>query len=94
MPDMRALLSGLEAYHESLTRHVASLNENFQEVGLRWTALDECFAGNAADEFRPVWEGASQRFQDYSEHTSHILRVLADRIEQLREAERTSGLIG
>ena len=94
MPDMRALHSGLDAYHASLTRHVASLATEFDDVSRVWSALDECFAGNAADEFRPIWEGASKRFHDYTEHTSSILRVLSARIESLSLAERNTGLSG
>lgn len=94
MTDMRALLSGLEAYHGSLGRHVVGLQAEFDDVSRAWAALDECFSGNAADEFRPIWEGASGRFRDYTERTTHILRILADRIDQLRDAERTTGLSG
>jgi len=92
MPNMRALLAGLEAYQASLQRHVITLGQDFDEVGRGWLNLDECFAGNAADEFRPIWEEASQRFRDYVQLTSGILHVLGERIEKLREAEQTAGL--
>jgi len=94
MLDQRTLLAGLEAYKETLERHVATLHQDFEEVRHGWANLDECFAGNAADEFRPIWETASERFREYVEHTSAILRVLGDRIEKLREADRATGLDG
>jgi hypothetical protein len=94
MMDTRALLAGLEAYRDSLDRHVASLHLDFDEVGRAWLNLDECFAGSSADEFRPIWEGTAQQFRDYVDHTSGILRILGDRIESLREADRPTGLGG
>lgn len=92
MADTRALLAGLEAYRDSLRRLVSGLRLDFDDVARGWAGLDECFAGNAADEFRPIWEGASQRFRDYVDHTTAILAVLDRRIESLREADRATGL--
>lgn len=94
MPDMRVLLAGLEAYHQCVQRHVTMVRDEFEEVSRYWAALDECFAGNAADEFRPIWENTSQRFREYVEHTAAIQRVLSERIESLREADRVFGLSG
>jgi hypothetical protein len=92
MPDTRALLAGLEAYQRSVERHLASLNQEFEEVGRCWLALDEVFAGNAADEFRPIWENTAHRFREYVDHTTAIVRILGERIESLREADRPIGL--
>jgi hypothetical protein len=94
MADTRSLLAGLEAYHRTVERHAASLHEDFTEVSRYWMVLNECFAGNAADEFRPIWENTSQRFQEYVEHTTAVLRALSERIESLREADRAIGLGG
>ena len=92
MLDQRALLAGLVDYRDSVERQVASLRDDFQEVAHTWANLDECFAGNAADEFRPIWEGTSQGFREYIEHTTAILRVLSERIEYLRDFEKSGRL--
>jgi uncharacterized protein YukE len=94
MADTRALLAGLEAYQQSVERHVTSLHQQFEGVSRCWAVLNECFAGNAADEFRPIWENTSQRFREYVEHTTAIVRVLGERVEGLREADRRAGLGG
>jgi hypothetical protein len=91
MPDMRMLLSGLEEYRGAIDRHLEQVRGEFDEVTRAWMSLSECFEGNAADEFRPVWESASERFRDYVEHSTAIVRILADRIEDLRLAEQTPG---
>jgi uncharacterized protein YukE len=88
MPDMTALLAGLEDYHESLVRHIDQVRQDFIRVENAWACLDECFAGQAADEFRAVWEAASQRFREYVDRTADIQTILSHRIESLREADR------
>jgi hypothetical protein len=91
MSDMRALAAGLEEYRQTVERHVLRLRDEFDEVGRYWLALAECYAGSAADEFRPVWEGTRERFREYVEHTTAIVRVLGERIDSLREADRVAG---
>lgn len=92
MADMRALLAGLIDYRDSLARQVKSLEGDFVDVRRVWIVLDGSFAGNAADEFRPIWQAADDRFREYVERTTVILRVLSERIASLEEAERTVGL--
>jgi len=92
MADMRTLLVGLTDYRDSLLRHVKSLESDFDDVRRVWIGLDDCFAGNAADEFRPIWQTADDRFKEYVERTTEILGVLNQRIESLEEADRTIGL--
>jgi hypothetical protein len=94
MTDMRALLAGLEEYRQSVEQHLEVVHEDFDEVSHYWLALSECFAGNAADEFRPIWEVASQRFREYVERWTAIVRVLGERIDSLRQAERPIELSG
>jgi hypothetical protein len=92
MLDMRALAAGLEEYRRTVERHVALLQHDFDEVSRYWLLLNECYAGSAADEFRPIWEKTSQRFQEYVARTAVIVRVLGERIASLREADRAAGL--
>lgn len=92
--DLRQLLAGLEEYHRALIQQVATVEGEFAEVSQTWLGLSECFEGDAADEFRPLWEQTATWFRDYAERTTAINAILADRIEALRRAEQTAGLGG
>jgi uncharacterized protein YukE len=90
MPYMTALLAGLEDYHDSLSRHLDQVRQDFTRVETAWLGLDECYAGQAADEFRAVWETTRQRFRDYVDQVANIQAILSHRIGGLRDADRPS----
>ena len=93
MLDMRALIAGLDDYHTALERQVETVRVEFEAVERAWQLLSECFQGNAADEFRPVWEAAESRFHEYVERTTALDQVLLARVDDLRAADRPTGKI-
>jgi uncharacterized protein YukE len=92
MIDQRTLLARLDEYHGSMNRHLLLVREEFERVSTAWAELERCYAGDAADEFKPIWGSASQRFREYDEQTGAIMAALRERIESLREANRAVGL--
>lgn len=94
MLDARALIAGLSEYAAALERQVEATRSRFNEVERVWRLLSECYAGTAADEFRPGWEATEARFREYVERTTLLRRVLQDRLDDLRAADRATGRIG
>lgn len=94
MSDTTALLEGLENYHASMERHMRLMRERLAEVEHTYLGLAECYAGRGADEFRPIWEDTSRRFEDYIEKSTVLQHILAQRIEKLRELARPADLGG
>ncbi len=92
MADTRVLLKGLEKYQEQLSKHVARLQQDYQELETRWTAFRNVYEGNAADEFKGKWEQTRRGFQEYVEQTQQIMQVLKDRIDALRKADQQENL--
>jgi len=93
--DTRVLLAGLEEYHRVLGLHLSKLTAEFQQLDGTWRQFSAVYEGNAADQFREGWIRTTQRFQEYIDQTQKISAVLNERIEHLREADRTEGgLIG
>jgi hypothetical protein len=93
MADTRILLQGLIDYRSSLERHLSSLQTEFRTVQSRWRAFSSVFAGDAADEFKPGWTQTEARFDEYLARTTAIARMLDERIESLREANRREGIL-
>lgn len=88
MSDATALLQGLEEYYASMERHMHLMRERFVDVERTYLGLAECYAGRAADEFKPIWEDTAKRFEDYIEKSIVLQHTLAERMEKLREADR------
>lgn len=93
MADTRALLAGLEQYHESLNRHLADLKSEYQEVEGCWHRFSEVYEGDAADQFRANWMRTVANFQEYIVQTEKISRMLEERIKELRIANQTEGML-
>ena len=94
MPDMRVLIAGLDAYRMAVDHQVDTVRDGFLEVERAWRLLDECFRGDAADEFRPIWLQTERRFREYVERTTVLTRVLGVSIDDLRRANLPTGLSG
>jgi hypothetical protein len=92
MADSRILLEGLREYRDCLHRHLGELNAEFQLLESGWQALDGVFHGDAADEFRHGWARTANRFRDYLEHGSGVLRELDERIAALETANVVGGV--
>ena len=91
MADSRVLLNGLEEYHRVLGKHIASLSSEYQQLNNNWQQFSSVYEGDAANQFREGWIRTSQRFQEYIAQTQRISAMLDERIEQLREANKTEG---
>ena len=95
MADSRLLLNGLIDYRATLERHVRQVRDEFAELEIRWRAFSAVYEGDAAEQFKEGWARTTARFGEYVERTAAIARVLDDRIDDLRAANRQeSGLIG
>jgi uncharacterized protein YukE len=93
--DARVLLQGLEEYYRALARHSIYLKLEYNHLDARWQQFSSIYEGDAADQFRAGWSRTHQNFSEYMEQTERISKVLEERIEALREADKTeSGLIG
>ena len=93
--DARVLLHGLEEYSRALERHTVMLKLQFNNVDSHWQQFSSVYEGEAADQFRAGWTRTNQNFKEYIEQTDRIQKLLEERIEALREADRTeSGLLG
>ncbi len=89
--DMRVLLKGLEEYSRVLEKHSSLLKLEYNDLDTQWRKLSSVYEGDAADQFRAGWIRTSQNFQDYMRETERIRRILEERIEALREANKTEG---
>lgn len=94
MIDVTKLLVGLEDYQSTATRHVLLVREDFEAVQRTWHRLDECYRGEAADEFQAAWLRAASMMSDYTDGTDAILAMLRARIEYLRAVDKPTGLDG
>ena len=94
MADTRLLLNGLVEYRASLARHLQELRDEFQALELRWGAFSTVYDGDAAQEFKEHWARTTSNFAEYLERTTHISRILDERIDALREANRPDGVLG
>lgn len=93
--DARILLKGLDEYRRVLDQHSSLLKMEFDTVETRWQQFSEHYEGEAADQFRAGWIRTTDNFKDYIEQTERIRRLLEERIEALRDADRAeAGLIG
>jgi uncharacterized protein YukE len=93
--DSRDLLRGLEEYSRVLEHHSTMLKHEFDFLDSRWHQFSSVYSGEAADQFRAGWIRTTQNFQEYIEQTERILRILGERVDALREADKAeSGLIG
>lgn len=93
MVDTRALLAGLEQYHDSLNKHLADLKSKYQEVENSWHRFSGVYEGDAADQFRANWLRTEANFQEYIEQTQKISKMLDERIRELRKVNQTEGIL-
>ena len=95
MADSRILLAGLEEYRRALGLHLSQLQAEYDHLDNTWRQFSSVYEGDAADQFRAGWMRTAQRFQEYIRQTGMIAGILDERIEHLRETNRTEGgLIG
>jgi uncharacterized protein YukE len=87
------LLAGLEEYHKRLTRHIAQMEQEYQQLERRWQSFSAVYEGNAAEQFRAGWRRTAEGFRGYVDEGRGILRVLDERIDSLRQVDRTEGNI-
>lgn len=95
MADSRILLAGLEEYYRVLERHLAQLAADFQQLDTSWRQFNAVSEGDYAEQFRAGWIRTSDRFQEYLEQTQKISEVLDERVDHLRNLNKTeASLVG
>ena len=93
--DARVLLQGLEEYNRALEHHAVMLKLQFHYLDSHWQQFSSNYEGDAADQFRAGWIRTTRNFTEYIDQTDRIQKLLEERIEALRQADKTeSGLIG
>lgn len=92
--DTSALLVGLEDYHDSLNKHLAELRAEYEQLENSWHRFNHVYGGDAAEQFRANWARTAENFQTYIERTTKIRKMLEDRIEELRSANRVEEILG
>ena len=92
MADLTVLLRRLEDYASELDRHAAEVQNEFETVRRSLTRLSGVYEGTAASDFKAHWSTTQQRLRQYVEGTQSIRSLLRERIDALREADRTGGL--
>ncbi|MFL5659451.1 MAG: WXG100 family type VII secretion target [Ktedonobacteraceae bacterium] len=85
------LLTGLEEYHRRLREHISQMEQQYQQLEKRWQAFSAVYEGNAAEQFRTGWRRTTEGFRGYVDQGHNIMKVLEERIEALREANRAEG---
>jgi len=91
--DTRILLAGLEEYRTSLQRHLIELRTEFSQLENRWHSFSGVYEGDAADQFRAQWLRTTERFREYVQRTEAIAAILDERIDHLREVNRTDSTL-
>lgn len=93
MADTTILLTGLEEYHRRLELHMSQMEQEYRDLDKRWQAFSRVYEGNAAEQFRTGWRRTGEGFSVYVEQSRNIMRILEERIDSLRAANRTEGYI-
>lgn len=88
MADTRVLLDGLVKYHKHLHLHLLQLQQEYQQLEVRWKAFRDVYDGDAANQFKPGWERTVRGFQVYIDQTQQIIKILEDRIDFLGKANQ------
>lgn len=94
MTDATRLTHLLEDYAESLAGHLASVREEFDQLTRAWRMLSDVYEGDAAEQFRGVFEATAARMRHYEEDAGVLLGVLRGRIESLRRFDAVDGAVG
>jgi hypothetical protein len=74
---------GLREYRDSLARHLDRLTEEYRSVQGCWRALDQEYAGHAAEEFRQRWATTSHWFDEYLDALRRMIAMLDERTRHL-----------
>ena len=92
MANLTNLLRGLERYEKELERHNRVVSEAFQTLQTSLSKLTAVYEGVGAREFQAHWIRTGTDFKEYISGAQSIQRVLTERIDRLREADRAEGL--
>lgn len=80
------LREGLNAYNQSLEKHVIRLREDFDSLMNGFYHLNQEYEGQAADEFKTAWKNTANWFQEYMDSTQSLSVFLEERITSLNNA--------
>jgi uncharacterized protein YukE len=77
------LREGLRNYNDSLDSHLEKLLLDFESLMGHYSHFRQEYEGQAAEEFKAVWEQTARWFEDYINITQSLSRTLEERIDSL-----------
>ncbi len=87
--NLKYLAAALEDYQAALTRQTGLLRSELPPLQSSWRALSEVYEGEAAEQFRAGWLRTERLFEDYLGAIERLRPLLGQRLDALREANRT-----
>ncbi len=88
MADVTRLLNGLVRYESELVRHNAKVKEEFARLQKALGRLGAHYEGVAARDFKAHFARTQRGLNEYVTGSESIRRVLLERIEHIRAADR------
>lgn len=88
MTDATRLTLLLDEYASALDGHLHQVREEFDHLTRAWRALSDVYEGNAADQFRAVFEATAARMAAYEQDASGLLGVLKTGVAAVRDFDR------
>jgi uncharacterized protein YukE len=82
------LIAGLEDYLEGLRKHRKVLQSVRESTGRKYRALNAVWGGKAARSLHAQWSRTGAWFEDYLTRTNRLAKLLEERIEALRKANK------
>ena len=92
MADVTRLVSGLERYSRELERHNAQVAQAYHELEQALARLSAVYEGTAAREFKAHWARTKSGLREYNDGAQAIRQLLDERLNALKEADRTAPL--
>jgi uncharacterized protein YukE len=77
------LREGLRNYNDSLNNHLEKLNQDFDSLMGHYVHFRQEYEGQAAEEFKAVWEQTARWFEDYINISQSLSKTLTERIDSL-----------
>lgn len=77
------LREGLRNYNASLNGHLEKLLLNYDSLMEQYSHFRQEYEGQAAEDFKAVWEQTARWFENYINITQSLSKTLEERIDSL-----------
>ncbi|RKD98744.1 hypothetical protein [Marinifilum flexuosum] len=77
------LKEGLREYNLSLNNHLEQLQSDFDSLMGHYAHFKQEYEGQAAEEFKTVWEQTAIWFDDYIKSAKNLASTLEERVDSL-----------